>query len=287
MLRFYLDQLRYVGRPFVPKSSAFYDDLLFSLDESRFRQEMRMSRATFDAVLTRIIDHPIFKGNSNNSQAPVAKQLATALSRFGSCGNAASVGSVARKFGISEGTVDAFTKRVIVALVSLEKEVVRWPTTAEKRIIKHKIKSKHHFASCIGFVDGTDIVLATKPSMNGEDYFNRKKRYALSAMIVCDYSKRIIYTSCGFTGSAHDSRVYKSTDLYRNPRKYFKKDEYILADSAYAISSTVMPPYRKSEKRRNLANRRFNKQHSRARVRVEHCIGMLKNRFQCLKGCEI
>ncbi|XP_055344565.1 uncharacterized protein LOC129592532 [Paramacrobiotus metropolitanus] len=218
---------------------------------------------------------------------PVRKQLAISLCRLGSSGNAAFVGCVARKFGVSEGTVDLSTRRVILALISIEKDVVRWPTSAEKKEIKHRIKSSHHFPSCIGFVDGTDIVLAVKPALNGEDYFSRKKSYSLSAMVVCDDNKRITYTCCGFTGATHDSRVYKNTELWRNSGKYFKKDEYILADSAYAVSTTVLPPYRKGEKERSIANRRFNKQHSRLRVKVEHCIGMLKNRFQCLKGLRV
>ena len=50
-------------------------------------------------------------------QAPVKSQLMVAVYRFGAYGvNAASVGSVARKFGISEGSVINHTYRTIMAL---------------------------------------------------------------------------------------------------------------------------------------------------------------------------
>ncbi|XP_055350100.1 uncharacterized protein LOC129596781, partial [Paramacrobiotus metropolitanus] len=213
--------------------------------------------------------------------------LATALCRLGSTGNAVSLGCVARKFGVSEGTVELFTGRVIVALLSLEKDIVRWPTNDEKRVTKQRIKAKHHFPSCLGYVDGTDIVLAYKPAVHGEDYFSRKKVCSLPVMVVCDYDWRILYTCCGFTGSAHDSRVYKSTDLYRNPEKYFENDEYLLGDSAYTCTTTVITPYRKSEKTSNRDNRHFSKLHSGATVGIENTIGITKNRFQALKGLRV
>jgi hypothetical protein len=33
------------------------------------------------------------------------------------------------------------------------------------------------FPGCVGFIDGTMIPLSQKPKINGEVYFDRKKRY--------------------------------------------------------------------------------------------------------------
>ncbi|XP_055356364.1 uncharacterized protein LOC129601553 [Paramacrobiotus metropolitanus] len=248
IIRFYLELTRYPDpRLTVPKSSNFMRNILPNLDDERFRQEFRMSQSTFEIVLGKIANHQIFVSNNPKPQSSVSDQLTIALYRFGNSGNAASIGKTARRFGLSEGTVELFTRRVIAALLSLEDEVIRWPSPEEKLAIKTKIRSEYHFPNCIGFVDGTDIVLEYRPGLNGVDYFNRKRRYAIAAMIVCDADRRILFASCGYPGSVHDARVFKNSPLETNSSQYFNGDEYILGDSAYSCTTTVIPPFRKNQ----------------------------------------
>jgi hypothetical protein len=72
------------------------------------------------------------------------------------------------------------------------------------------------------------------------------------------------------------------------PGEYFDGDEYILGDSAYTASKTVIPAYKENVNPVPWIplndGKRSNIEISRQRVAVEHTIGMLKARFQSLRG---
>ncbi len=122
--------------------------------------------------------------------------------------------------------------------------------------------------------------------VDGETYWNRKKRYAINAQLIIDYNKRILYLYCGHTASVHDSRIFKKTSVYRYSTKFFSKGEYLLADSAYELSTTIITPYKNpASQLRN--NKKFNYFHSNVRVAVEHVNGILKQRFQSLNGIRV
>ncbi|KAF7371745.1 DDE Tnp4 domain-containing protein [Mycena venus] len=60
-------------------------------DPKQFRRNLRVLPDTFDVLIERIEDHPVFSNNSHHPQTPVFIQLAIALYRLGLHGNAASV----------------------------------------------------------------------------------------------------------------------------------------------------------------------------------------------------
>jgi hypothetical protein len=181
-----------------------------------------------------------------------------------------------------------WTKRVITAILSLESQVSTWPDVEERQAIKGRIQSFSGFPSCVGFLDGTLIPLAEKPVRDGEDYFSHKKRYGIAAMIVCDDQKRVRCIFAGGPGCIHDTRMFALSPLSMHPQDFFAADEYVLADSAYVPSPTVVPAFKKppggglSE-----MQMQFNYRLSNARVRVEHCIGLLKARFQSLRELRV
>ncbi|KAA1078141.1 hypothetical protein PGT21_029322 [Puccinia graminis f. sp. tritici] len=45
----------------------------------------------------------------------------------------------------------------------------------------------------------------------------------------------------GWPGTCGDSLVYKRMQLHLNPSQYFDDGQYLLADSAYEVSKTVVP----------------------------------------------
>jgi hypothetical protein len=154
-------------------------------DPKRFRRNLRVLPDTFDALVERIEDHPVFSNNSHHPQTPVFIQLAIALYRFGHYGNAASVEGISQWAGVSVGLVVKCTHRVIIAFLSIHDEVIRWPTEAEKEEAKAWVES----VSCKdwrgGFcmVDGTLLPLFEKPGHYGEAYFDRKSNYSLNVQV--------------------------------------------------------------------------------------------------------
>lgn len=178
-----------------------------------------------------------------------------------------------------------YTNRCMVAILSLEKQVICWPDQEEKQEIKLRIKTESNFPSCLGFIDGTLFVLENKPLLDGEDYFSRKGTYGIAGLIVCDDHKRIRHVYTGWPGCAHDARVFDNSILARQPDQFFTGAEYLLADTGYTPSTQIVPAFKKPPNRGlTVDETQFNSQLSNIRVRVEHCIGILKGRFQSLKG---
>ena len=111
---------------------------------------------------------------------------------------------------------------------------------------------------------------------------------------------RIIDYVIGHCGSAHDSTVFRDSQTYKCSSTLFNENEWIWADSAYALNSWCVTPYRKPLSA--LAeNKVFNYHLSRVRflfihpemppttsrqvrVKSEHAMGYIKGRFCSLRG---
>ena len=121
-----------------------------------------------------IKDHNIFTNVSTFAQFDPRLQFPVVLFRFGAYGNIACKANVVASFHISTGILSKFTKRVIVAILSLEKSVVCWSNAAENEVIKLSFQESHGFSNVIGIMDGTHVILFANPSYQGEQNFNRK-----------------------------------------------------------------------------------------------------------------
>lgn len=265
----------------VPKSTEWISMVLPNISEDRFITMLRMNRATFNVLLSRIRTNICFNAGENR-QHSVEIQLAVTLYRLGASGDAASVRKIAALFGIGDGgTVDIMTKRVFGAISDLEPEFLYWPNQFEKeQIIAATFDEMPH---CIGYIDGTEIKLAEKPCWDPDSYYSRKQNFSIKVQAVCDYRLKIRHVFIGFPGSVHDSRVFTNSALFLNPSKYFQNEEWLAGDSAYKLSTTIITPFRKNSTELESVKNRFNLLHSMYRVRIEHCFGILKERFGSLK----
>ncbi|KAF7359978.1 DDE Tnp4 domain-containing protein [Mycena venus] len=276
-----------------PRGPAFMRHVLNELKDTRpdlFREELRVSPATFDKLIDSISGDDIFTNNSRNTQMAVEDQLAITLFRFGHSGNAAGLQKVANWAGVGKGTVTLATRRVMTAILRKEfmAEAVRMPTESEKEKAKAWVEEHSCKAWRDGWclVDGTLIPLFDRPFWFGESYFDRKCNYSLNIQIVSLPNLRIIDFGYGFTGSTHDSTAWDETRMVKEHDSLMKEGEWIWADSAYPIENWVVAPYKKPE--RDLPrNEEFNNHVSMVRIRSEHSIGYLKGRFQSLKGLRV
>lgn len=131
---------------------------------------------------------------------------------------------------ITEGSVQNWTNRFIVAVLGLKDEYMHWPTPQERSVLKDQTAEMSFFKDCVGFVDGTLIPLATAPRTTPEDYWTRKSFYAYNIMLVCDIHRRVTYYELGWCGSVHDQRVFRSSAV--SSVIYLKVDPFT-ADSDF------------------------------------------------------
>eukprot|EP00644_Phytophthora_capsici_P008735 jgi/Phyca11/111331/e_gw1.20.199.1 len=84
--------------------------------------------------------HRVFTNNSKHPQAPVWLQMAVALDRLGTNGNGASFGRTTNIWGVGVGTLDLFTVRVVIALIDMSAELVKWPDEEERKQTARRMK---------------------------------------------------------------------------------------------------------------------------------------------------
>lgn len=78
--------------------------------------------------------------------------------------------------GLATDTINKYTERVIMAIMSVRHKWICWPDEQRRREIS-EVLTLDGFPGCIGFIDGTTIPLSQKPAIDGETYYDRKSRY--------------------------------------------------------------------------------------------------------------
>ncbi|XP_064470212.1 putative nuclease HARBI1 [Ornithodoros turicata] len=92
--------------------------------------------------------------------------------------------------------------------------------------------------------------------------------------------RRILFVNARYPGSCHDASVWAASQLCREAPTIFEDGEWLIGDSAHSLQPWLMTPVRTSTTQEEID---YNDAHSRTRVRIEHCFGMLKMRFRCLQ----
>ena len=216
------------------------------LNEDEFLQKYRMHRDSFNLLVDKIKDHPVFQNNSHKPQAPVAWQLMVFLFYIGKANSGASNPTLRHVFGIGRGTAETFKRRCIKAIRSLRDEAIQWPDETERLLISARIWQRYQWLNCVAVADGTLFPLMVEPqSIDAPNYHGRKFQYSMSCLVVNDDTKRIRYYLSGFPGCAHDNRVYRNSDLAERPNEFFGNHQFLVGDSAYANSKTVVSSFKK------------------------------------------
>ena len=265
------------------------DDALSSTsdhyNDDEFLSTFRITRESFFLLLQEMKGTKAFtKKSKKKQQRPVAFQLLVFLFRVGKEACGASSEAIGIFFGIAKGSVTNYVRRCVSAFLEMKEDNVYWPDKIEREEMRKRM-SVFGFRHCVGIIDGTLIALAFRPEAYHECYFSRKSMYALNVMIVCDDKKRIIFYNAGWPGSTHDNRVFRNSKLFYNRGDYFSHREYLLGDSAYSASPVMVQAFKKEATVAELPQNHafFNTKLAQVRIASEHCIGILKGRFPCLK----
>ena len=266
-------------------ASNTLEDYIHQFSEKTFLEFFRMHRASFWQlvdVLTQAGGEKYWDYRTTThgrKPRPIYQQIAVALYMLGGGGG---TGERSRaNLNIGHGTLWVYTWRTAKLLYKLVPEYIRWPPRqlgceGEGGGEGGHGRSSHRiFQRCIGFLDGTNIILRYKPMIDPEAYFSRKKIYGFNLQAICNWKGQFIWVAMGHTASVHDSTASKSTALYQALETYFDPEEYILADKAYALERHIITPFKEPASRQP-ANAAFNTELSRPRVKIEHAFGVLK-----------
>ncbi|CAB5107573.1 unnamed protein product [Rhizophagus irregularis] len=215
----------------VAKSKYWYYNILPKYDDYRFKIIMRMDSLNFQKLVLTLSTYQIFHNNSCHLQAPVEFQLAIFLRRIGSKEN---IFEICSRFGIAEGTIYLYCKRVMIAILSLKKTLVKWPTGEDKQYVHEGFKNIGGMENVIGAIDGSHIGLANAPLKQPETYWNRKKgnefllgdsAYPLSTFLIKPFTNPQISSQIQFNliHSSHRVVVENAFGRLKNRFKALKE----------------------------------------------------------------
>jgi DDE superfamily endonuclease len=258
------------------------------LSDDEFLQKYRVTRKSFEAILSLIKDHEVFSSKTK-TMAPPQYQLMVFLKYIGTEGAGANNSNQRSTFGLGYGTSAVYRRRVTIALNSLAEQYIKWPDSSERKSIAQAIKKEFDFPHCVGIADGTLFPLASEPqTVDAPDYSGRKYGYSLTTMIFCDHKRRIRHYLAGFPGSAHDNRVFKATAIANRPEDHFDGMQYLIGDSAFENQWFMVSAFKKPKDRPiPKKQEQFNEKLAKLRIISEHCIGMLKGRFPWLRSIRL
>lgn len=290
-----IENQRYIFRaPMYRNRAGLWEYYLLdcaNVNENEFLSHFRVSRAAFFRILELIRDDPIFEHSGIRSlRGGTELHLLIVLKFLGNFGNDCSASKLALFFGVGHGTIQNHLERAIRAVLNLRNHAFTWPDAAERKEISARMLEKYGFPNCVGIIDGTLLPLEFRPGqeLDGEDWYTRKGTYAMHCLLVCDDLARVRNIHVGWPGSCHDNRIWVMTDLHRTRDAFFSVGEYLLGDSAFRASAIMIPAFKKPARGQlEQPKVKFNKMLAKARIKVEHCIGLIKARWQYLKGIRV
>ena len=119
-------------------------------------------------------------------------------------------------FGISRSTVSCIV-RCVTKTIYWFKIYIKLPSTVQEvEELVSGYKKCHGFPQCIGAIDGTHINIQ-QPNENDTDYLNRKGKYSINALALCDY--KFCFTDVvlvKWPGSVHDAGIFANSNLNRS-----------------------------------------------------------------------
>ncbi|OWZ08461.1 hypothetical protein PHMEG_00018993 [Phytophthora megakarya] len=178
----------------------------------------------FDAILELIHDDPVFKPGRRAFRGGPELHLLVLLKYLGAFGN----DNPAPK----------------VSYAQLKDTTMAWPDEDERT----QISRGYGFVNCVDMIDGTLLPLEFKPFKKGGDYYSRKGRYSLNALIMCDDVARVRDAVVGWPGCVHDNDGWSNSRVCQEPGRFFDPNLYILGDSAFQPSPTMVPAFKKPPK---------------------------------------
>ena len=274
------------------RTAAWWNNLINGeLDESEWKDNLRMSREDFMALVDKL--QPYLSPDSESFRKdtiPLEKKIGMTIYYLKDQG---SLRMTANLFGIANSTLSVTIHRVCNAInVVLGPELIKFPSTKEEiERVTSAFEAKFGFPHVVGCIDGTHIPIK-QTTGNPHDYFCYKMKYSLNVQAICN--EKGLFTDVDFSwpGSVHDARVFANSDVNRKfqekllPAVYrelipgrFPVPPILLGDPAYPLLSNLMKEHTHCSTNEEVV---FNGMLRSARNQIECAYGRLKARWRIL-----
>lgn len=132
-----------------------------------------------------------------------------------------------------------------------------------------EFKKKAGFPCVWGLIDCTHVVVSPggEPDMRRQ-FYNRKRQTTLNVQMVVGPDMKIVNMVNTWPGSAHDSRIFRESQLFALLRHEEPGLGFLLGDAGYAIHPAIMVPFQKNSLTSH-ARKKYNKCHAKTRILIE------------------
>ena len=176
-------------------------------------------------------------------------------------------------FMISPATVQREIRFLLPVLWNYVKEQVKWPTAEQW------LEMANHwdmFPGAVAVIDGTCHRIQRPQTEPQQLFYSGHCRYHnFSTQIIMDNQGNIVFIQSGFLGHNNDSGQFQlMANIGTDQELHLPPGLYILADKGYPFTYPLLTPCRGVGG--DLTRQLFNRELSKVRTRVEHCIRRVK-----------
>ncbi|KAK5642888.1 hypothetical protein RI129_003154 [Pyrocoelia pectoralis] len=261
-----------------PKNQNYFQETIPSYNDEEFCEHFHISRRVAESIALQFEQSEYFHYQSGGNGKLSSLQHVLIYLWF-VAHQTASFRDVADRFHISISSLFVIIRKLTNFLSNLSHRVISWPSPEEQTVIERHFRD-NDFPGVIGAIDGSHVKI-DKPSNDPDSYLNRKHFFSIQLQAVCDHRKKIRDLFVGFPGSVHDSRVFRTSALFNTLPEKCHNNTYILGDSGYPCLPNLLTPFKdRGDLTRRQSN--FNLKLSKNRYVIEHCFGLLKQKFRQL-----
>jgi len=249
----------------------------------RFKKTFRVSRETFEFILSRI--RHVLKRDTINEE-PISPECRLAI-RLYRLSRGDYYYTIAEMTGLGVSPVCTICKEVTRAIVenmwvdSVSKHMPKSEEDFKKNILD--MKEIWQFPYRWAVIAGCHIPIKCPAGglKSCKEYHSFKNFYSIVMMAMVDSNCRFIWGTCGFPGNSHDAIIFQSTQMWSDIKegKFIPQiakningvlvPPLVVGDSAFPFQPWLMKPY--SNAVLTPKQRYFNYRVSRARMVTEEC----------------
>jgi len=264
------------------KTNYMEMDPMVHYPEEAFKRRYRMSKDSFKQLLVlleRDLTHESDRGNPISAE----KQILVAIRYYATGSFQVVMGDT---IGISQSQVSKIVAKVSIAICSLYKQFIVFPTNQNSANIMNGFyrlleeQNSRPFPGVIGAIDCTHVEVLAAGVPNREFYRNRKGFLSINVQAICDANLMFTNVVARWPGSVHDSRIFSNSEICARLANNEIRG-WLLGDSGYGCKPYLMTPILEPKSR---AEHAYNYAHVRSRNVIERAFGVLKKRFACLSG---
>uniref|UniRef100_A0A182Y869 DDE Tnp4 domain-containing protein n=1 Tax=Anopheles stephensi TaxID=30069 RepID=A0A182Y869_ANOST len=260
------------------------ESIPYHLDNEWFLKCFHVSRDVFEALYEGVFP----KLAASTEREPTVYEKLAATLRYlakGTCTSDTGVG------GYKAMPRKAFQQMFLPTLAAIHDLIYSKYVSLDPQDAEEQREAEQYFLEQFPQLRGVGLCAITthieiaEPAEEKHLFYYKHGAYCLTALMICDQSKRIRYANASFCAAINDVYVWSSSGLDDHFSEEYSDGSagcQVLASSTFPSKAWLITP--KQDAKRNSPEATFNEQHERALAVAEESIQLLKERFRCLLG---